>query len=228
MTEAEKYKLWMKAIQGTEILRLPTSAIATFGPTNFSYYCLSQVTSSSTRIRKGFVRTQRPTIILPGQLRDIFEGFGSQSNELAHMLLDQLGEEKLRALGYQFHHEPRETELSSKALKSVLQNLKEELTNETLAAVVKGPDESWEISLIKLTLEVIAKSFPINVKDLEEKNLFDPEARLRNKVEALFLRAEREPRAISALAQFLQENKIFEDYQDRFFSLVKKTPNPKC
>lgn len=221
MTDNEKHKLWTKAIHRTDILRLPTSGIATFGPTNFSYYCLSKLADSSTRIRQGRVLANRPKIILPNQLREIFDGFDPEAKEFGQALIEHLGE-KLRALGYQLKHEPQSTETTTQGFEYVVESIKNQIKNETLTGILRSPDDTWGISVMKLTLDVIAKSFPQNVKDIEEHGLFDPEVRLKNRIEVLFLRAERDPQGIPLLAQSLKENGVFEDYEDRFLDLAKK------
>ncbi len=221
MTENEKQRIWAKTIRATEVLRLPKHSIATFGPTNLYYYCLSSLGVSSTRIRKGTVFAERPKIITPEHFRDIFDGFMPEAREFANTLLESMGD-KLRALGYNFRHELQNVEIASKALPDTWKSVNQDLGSHPLTAVVRGPDDQWQVSLMKLTLEVISTSFPMNVKELEERNLFDPEQRLKAKIEALFLRAERDAAALQELVQFLKENQVFEEYQDRFFDLVKK------
>ena len=92
------------------------------------------------------------------------------------------------------------------------------------AAVILCPDASWQLALMKFILEQSLKAFPTNVRDLNRRGLFDPEAkerdRTRREIEHLFADATSSPQAREALGKKLQEYGLFEEYQDRFFSLI--------
>ena len=62
-------------------------------------------------------------------------------------------------------------------------------------------------------------------RELDERGLFNPESaedRRRREVEAFFRRAEAELSLIKPLADLLNRYRLFEEYQDRFFQLVRR------
>ncbi|MBI4669422.1 MAG: hypothetical protein HY747_09625 [Elusimicrobia bacterium] len=221
MENIEEIRKFKHAVAGTEVLLVPRRGIATFGPTMFSYWCLSALGKTSTRARSGTVYAEKPQIILPGRLRELFEGFAAEARDAAQELFHQLGDQ-LRALGYHFRHEPKTAKTLERPFKDAFKEVADKLKEETLTGVVRGPDKYWEISVLKFTLDMAAQSFPVNVADLERRNLFGPEGQLRAQVEAFFYKAGRSPETIPDLAEFLKQNKIFEEYEDRFFDLVQK------
>jgi hypothetical protein len=90
---------------------------------------------------------------------------------------------------------------------------------------VVGVDTPWDVCLIKLFREVIQNSAQTNIQELEKRRMFDdirglPRA-VRDEIEAGFLRASRDSSLIGSLAAKLQAHGVFEEYQDRFFSLVR-------
>jgi len=41
------------------------------------------------------------------------------------------------------------------------------------AAIIKGVPDMWGVSLMKYVIEVMSRSFPDNVRELEERGWFD-------------------------------------------------------
>ena len=94
------------------------------------------------------------------------------------------------------------------------------------AAVILGPESAWGFALMKFILEETSQSFAVNVRELEERGLFNPEAALerhRREVELLFTRAESNPQLVKPLADLLNRYELFNEFQDRFFTLVKRS-----
>ncbi|NLL82881.1 MAG: hypothetical protein GX230_01400 [Lentisphaerae bacterium] len=65
-----------------------------------------------------------------------------------------------------------------------------------------------------------------NIRELNERSLFEmkegmPTA-VRNEVEQAFAAAERDVSLIKPLCKLLQDKGLFEQFQDRFFSLVRR------
>lgn len=217
----DKSKLWKQIMAETEVLRLPKRSIATFGPTDLYYSCLSAVGQKSTRLRQGVVRAEKPKIFLPDQIQEIFEGFEPKSREFAKELLDKHGKE-LKALGYTFKHEPKKARLLRKMPQEAFENLAKDTEEEPLAAIMKAPDEYWELAIVKLTIEMASKSFKGNVTELEERGFFNPEGRMKDRVELMFNQARKDKSKLDELARFLKSNNLFDQYEDRFFEVVKE------
>jgi hypothetical protein len=79
---------------------------------------------------------------------------------------------------------------------------------------------------MKFILEETSQSFSVNLQELDERGFFDPdapEARQRREVEALLRRAEKDPSLVNALASLLHRTHLFDEYQDQFFRLIKRS-----
>jgi hypothetical protein len=102
--------------------------------------------------------------------------------------------------------------------------------NDPMSCVVVGVDSPWDVCLIKLFREVIRKSAQANIRDMERRKLFEDDAGvprgIRDEIEQDFLAASRDPSLIEELARKLQRRHLFDDYQDRFFALVKAARKP--
>ncbi|MEM7394775.1 MAG: hypothetical protein AAF492_20780, partial [Verrucomicrobiota bacterium] len=79
-----------------------------------------------------------------------------------------------------------------------------------------GVEEPWEVCLIKLMVEVIRQSASGHFTDLQR----DPHG-VRHEIERAFRAAAKDRSRISELSQLLKQNNLFEEYEDRFFSLVR-------
>lgn len=79
---------------------------------------------------------------------------------------------------------------------------------------------------MKFILEETSQSFAVNLRELDERGLFNPESsdeRNRREVNNLFRKAESEPALIKPLADLLNKTRLFDEFQDRFFGLVNRT-----
>lgn len=209
----------------TEILKMPRHSIATFGATDFSYTFLAE-TRPGTLVREGRIRSERPKIILPAHLEEHFEGFGQEAREFAKALWRQYGSD-LRMLDYRFKHEPSNSRRLEEALALVAPRVLEQAAGESLAAVIRGPALAWEISMVKFIVDMTARSFRSNIQDLQQRGFFNtegPSPEVRARIEILFHKASQDPRAIQALGSYLREQGLFDQYQDRFFSLFQGHP----
>lgn len=222
----DQYRQFNEIIKSTSVLRMPKRSIATFGPTDVSYYFLAALSESATRVREGFIRARKPKIIIPGRTEELIEGFDPQARELAEILLKEYGQ-ALRMLGYTFNNELKETSTQSQSLERTAERIFHQLEDNSLVAVVSGPDASWQISMIKFLSEMVRKSFPGNMTELEEHGFFDPERPLRiarAQIERLFEQAASgSGEKTKELGALLLKHGLFEEYEDRFFVLLKKT-----
>ncbi len=96
-----------------------------------------------------------------------------------------------------------------------------------LTSIIKGEDELWDVSLMKFIYEMTKSSMQDNLSQMEAKGLLDIDAGgipadARVRIEELFRqvsKGELEPRE---LKDELDRWGLFEEYQDRFFTLFKK------
>jgi hypothetical protein len=108
----------------------------------------------------------------------------------------------------------------------VVERVKSEVSQKSdpFNAIAVGVDDPWDVCLVKMFSEVISSSAKANVSELERRQMFEIQGGLprgiRNDIESAFLAASKDSRLINPLGQLLQHHRVFEEYQDRFFSLV--------
>jgi len=228
------YKRQKYTVRHTEILRPPKQSLATFGITNIYYYLVTKPAYSEliesvteTVIREGRVIAERPRIVTPYYLSRL-EGFSSDAKRYFDMLLRFHGP-SAPGLFYTYRNEPKELNIVSDNLLSVVDKLNAEIDKrgDPLTSIIKGEDELWDVSLMKFIYEVTRSSLPSNLSQMRTRGLLNvdssgvpADARLR--IEELFaktLRGEIEP---GELKVELDRWNLFEEYEDRFLALFKK------
>lgn len=223
-----------EAVNRTQILRLPKQALATFGTTNIQYYLVTEPTYSElgdkvseTVVREGKVIAQRPRIVTPYYLSHL-EGFSAEARRYLDMLIKAYGA-NIPGLFYTYKNEPTTLNIVSDSLLSVVNRINEEIDKrgDPLTTIIKGEDTLWDVSLLKFISELTRSSFADNVTEMGSRGLLDIDssgvpldARLR--IEELWqqvYRGEREPRE---LKEELDRWGLFDEYEDRFFSIFRR------
>jgi len=222
------------AVRHTEILRLPKQHLSTFGTTNIYYYLVTEPAYSDlvndvteTVIREGRVLTERPRIVTPFYLSQL-EGFSLEAKRYFEALIKAHGP-NAPGLFYTYKNEPKELNIVSDNLLSVVNKLNDKIDKrgDTLATIIKGVDELWDVSLLKFIYEITRSSLQDNLRQMESRGLLDIDtsgipADTRIRINELFRqvsRGEREPRE---LKEELDRWGLFEAYEDRFFTMFKK------
>jgi hypothetical protein len=223
-----------EAVKHTEILRLPKRSLATFGTTNIHYYLLTEPayselvnSGSETVIREGKVIAERPRIVTPNYLSKI-EGFSSEAKRYLDILVQTHGADA-PGLFYTYKNEPEELSIVSDSLRSVVDklNLDIDKSGNPLTSIIKGQDELWDVSLLKFIYELTRSSLPDNLLQLGSKGLLDIDSRgipaeARARIEELFRLAVRGEIEASELKDELDRWGLFEEYEDRFFTIFRK------
>ena len=221
-------------VKHTEILRPPKQSLATFGTTNIYYYLVTEPAYSElvksvteTVVREGRVIAQRPRIVTPYYLSRL-EGFSSDAKRYFDMLLKAYGS-NAPGLFYTYRNEPKELNIVSNNLLSVVEKLNAEIDKrgDPLTSIIKGEDELWDVSLMKFIYEVTKSSLPDNLSQMGSRGLLDidaggvpVDARLRiDELFARVLKGEVEPGELKAE---LDHWDLFEEYEDRFFAIFKR------
>ena len=164
------------AIENSHILREPDRRIDTFGVTRFKFIAISQLMDSSmgVRIREGEVEAQKPAIIKPTGYNDVeLEGFAGKTREFIEMLREQGLEPTIFQYGFQF----KRTEASEETIHEHLENVKDRVLetakkeDDPLLAVIECVDDTWEVGLLKFSIDMIKKSSEINAFDFKRKGL---------------------------------------------------------
>lgn len=168
------------AFESSKVICEPARFIDTFDLTRFEFLMASELmdTAGKIRIRAGVVEAQKPMIIKPESYSEVaFDGFSEKSEQEARRMLERLKEngDNLAFLRYGFEFKKKETreEIVHDSLESVINKLKEEArqaANPSLA-VLEGVDDTWEVGLLKFTIQMINRSAQVNIHDYKRSGL---------------------------------------------------------
>lgn len=164
------------ALETTEVLLEPDRRIDTFGTTVFEFHMISELMDSinEVRIRRGSVEAARPLIVNPSSIDSLtFEGFGTQAEEFANWLKRQEGTAAFLKYGFNFKQSDVTESLVHDSIEDVRERVVGEVNrgNNPLHAVIEGVDDTWELSLLRFTVEMIQKSHGINMFDFKRRGL---------------------------------------------------------
>ena len=222
------------AISHTVVLRAPKQTLSTFGTTNIYYYLLTEPSykelvegEGETVVREGRVRAEKPKVVTPYYLANV-EGFSEHAKRYLDMIAREYGP-YTRGLFYGYKNEPKELNIVSSDMDSVVRKLadKIDMEGDQLATIIKGVDELWDVSLLKFIFDMTRYSLDSNVFELDRNGLLDVDSRgiprdARQSIERLFARVEKGELDPSALKVELDRWGLFGDYEDRFLRLFKK------
>ena len=90
------------------------------------------------------------------------------------------------------------------------------------AAVLLGVEQPWEVCLMKLMMELVEKSAPAHMKEMQQRNLIPNPNRASLEIDAEFEAAAKDRSRIPYLQKRLRELGVFDQLQDRFFQLVRE------
>ena len=228
--EKREFDFWY-ALQNTEIVKSPDGRLETFGNTVVNYFLLSELMDNVTevRIREGRIEAFRPQIITPGNMGGSpVEGFGAEAQKYMDWLKENAEELVLLRYGFQIKKEHLREYTVHESLPVVVGQMEKTVRakDDPLSALIVGVESPWEVCLMKLMVDVMQKSVVANVSDLQKKNLLpmnaeQTEQRRRTEIEQDFRAAMRNRHLIQDLGRKLQKYGLFEEYEDRFFALVK-------
>jgi len=222
------------AVGRTLILRAPKQSLYTFGTTSVYYYLLTEPVYSEltkdtaeTVIREGRVIAERPKIVTPYYLSRM-EGFSPEARRYLAALVAEYGAD-IRGLYYTYKNEPKELNIVSDNWLSVVDKLNAEIDRrgDPLAAIIKGEDALWDVSLMKFIHEVTRNSVPDNLRQLNNRGLLNSDADgtpldARIRIDELFQKVAKGESEPGELKEELERWGLFEEYQDRFFNLFQK------
>ena len=222
------------AIDNTVVLRLPRQTLATFGTTNINYYLLTTPVyaqpsdKTETVIREGKVSAETPRIVTPYYLTRL-EGFGENAGRYLDLIIKEYGAHAPGLL-YTYKNQPKELTIVSDGLETVAGRLRDMIDRQDnrLAAIIKGVDELWDVSLLKFIRELTEGSLRSNLAELRSHGLLDIDQSgvprdTRNRIERLFFTVERGQCDPSELKKELDRWDLFHEYEDRFLGLFRRT-----
>jgi hypothetical protein len=222
-----------RAARFTRVLRYPRQHLATFGVTNIYYYIVTEPVYSElvdaqneTVIREGRVIAERPKIVTPYYLTHL-EGFSYDARRYFEMLAQTHGPD-IPGLFYTYKNEPGNLNIVSDGLPAVVNKLNAEIDKkgDPLAAIVKGLDELWDVSLLKFIYEITTRSLRTNVEQMGAQGMLNMShggipVGARQKIEEMFQQVTTGEIKPYELEHELNRWGAFEEYQDRFYSLIK-------
>lgn len=220
MQNSDSFDFWY-AVNNTTVLKLPERRLETFGNTVVNYFLVAELMDEidKVRIREGRIEAFRPQILTPHNIAEsLLEGFGAESEEYVQWLRSNQAELHLLQYGFQIRKQEFNQHVISESLPVVIDQVRTQVKekNDPMSAMLVGVDEPWEVCLIKLMMEVVQKSASKNFQDLRK----DPTGN-RHEIEQLFDSAAKNRQEINQLGQRLRDLDLFEQYEDRFFDLVR-------
>ena len=164
------------ALENTRVIYEPDRRIDTFGSTQFEFRLVSGLMDdvNVTRVREGRIDAQKPVILKPEGMEDWnFEGFGPEGEAFGRWAKEHLTNLAILKYGFQF----KRGDVSEQIVHEPSALVCDRLITETRAsgnpmrAIIHGVDDTWEISLLKFTFEMIEKSHNINIFDFKRRGL---------------------------------------------------------
>jgi hypothetical protein len=224
-----------EAVKNTEILRPPKRSLATFGTTNVYYYLVTEPSYSElvnnaaeTVIREGRVIAERPKIVTPVYLSHL-KGFSPEAKHYLDSLIRAYGA-NAPGLYYSYKNEPKGLNIVANNLPAVVDKLNKDIDKrgDPLASIIRGQDELWDVSLMKFIYEMTRSSMPDNLMQMETRGLLDMDARgvpadARVRIEELFKMVKDGDLEPGELKNELDRWGLFEEYEDRFLAIFKKS-----
>lgn len=223
-----------QAVERTQILRAPKQTLYTFGTTSIRYYLVTEPAYSElvdspaeTVVREGRVHAERPKIVTPHYMIGL-EGFSADARRYFQSLIETYGPHTPGLL-YAYRNEPGELNIVSDAWEAVVERLNAAIDRrgDPLAAIIKGQDELWDVSLIKFIFEVTRRSLGDNLGQMGARGLLEVDARgvpaeARLRIEELFRQVSRGEATPAALKEELDRWNLFDEYEDRFLAMFRK------
>lgn len=219
----------------TEVLRPPRQSLATFGTTVVRYFVLTEPSYADlpggggqpeTVVRTGTVTAERPRIVTPLYLLNLFSGF-EHGREYADWLRSEYGPEAPGLL-YSYRNEPGDTSILSDPLDVVAGRIADDLerTGQALGAIVRGVDHLWDVSLMKFIYEMTAASAVANVAELQRHGLLEPDQgrprAARARIDEMFAAVRASALDPAELKAELDRWDLFSEYEDRFLDLFRR------
>ena len=168
------------AMETTKVLHEPDHRIQTFGETRFEFQLISEPMDQvgKVRIRTGEVEAMKPRILRPEPYRDVeLEGFDDNARARFDAMVEKFKEQgrdlAFLQYGFRFKRGAVNEELIHDSIDAVRDRVMEDIkrTGNPARAIIEGVDDTWEISILKFSFEMILRSHEINAFDFKRKGL---------------------------------------------------------
>lgn len=220
MSKDASFDFWY-AVSHTHVVVPPRSRLETFGNTVVNYHLVAELMDSvdKVRVREGRIEAYKPQILTPDHFADsLLDGFGDDAAEYVEWLRSNRQVPAIIQYGFAMRKQETNQHVVSDTLEVVTDRVQKELAegDDPLAALLVGVDEPWEVCLVKLMVDLVGVAAPHHAIELGQ----DPQGH-RHEVERVFTEAARDASRVHALGTLLEKTGLFEEYQDRFFALVR-------
>ena len=164
------------AIENTRVLHEPDRRIDTFGSTEFEFLLVSELmdTANVSRVRTGRIEAHKPLVIKPAAMDEWdFDGFGPEGRAFGQWVKHNIKNLAILRYAFQFKRTEVHEELVHESIDVVCGRLVDEAraVGNPMRAIIHGVDDTWEISLLRFTFEMIEKSQGINLFDFKRRGL---------------------------------------------------------
>ena len=219
------------AVMNTDVVVAPRKSIETFGNTIINYSLVTELMddASKVRIREGRMQASKPQIIMPSAYSNfVLEGFGDEAREYLSWLSEHEDDIRILQYGYSLKQEAFSEEIVAGPIDAVIDRVKKDIEggSDPFRALVRGVDSLWDVCLVRLFWVVTRASVVDNVREMQERKLFEKEEGIpvgvKQEIEAAFAAARTNPSMVKALGALLKQHGLFDHYQDRFFALVRR------
>ena len=227
MNPKNQFDFWY-AVNNTELITTPTSRLETFGDTVVNYYLVCEQMDSINKIcvREGHLKALKPAIITPQALGQLdLQDFGSEeAQNYAEWLAEHGGNLRILQYGFSLQKQEIKEYTVTDNLDNVLDRVKNDVAakNDPLSAILVGVNDPWEVCLLKLMVDLVQNSARGNMQDIQ-RQVIDLKQSAIDNIDQSFLDASRDPSRINRLAEQLKQNGLWEQHEDRFFALVKRS-----
>lgn len=164
------------ALDMTRVLHEPDRRIDTFGNTQFEFQLVTELMDSANRVRvrEGRIEAEKPLILRPDNAQGFdFEGFGPEAQRFGDWLRDNLHRLAILKYGFRFRKSDMSEQVVHEPMDAVCGRLLADIraSGNPMRAVIQGVDDTWEICLLKFTVEMIERSHGINLFDFKRRGL---------------------------------------------------------
>ena len=236
------------ALENTEIIKSPKKLLSTYESTTVHYYMLTvpfylefegKSSDSETIIREGRITWQKPRLVTPGYILRM-EGFSEEAKKAFSILADYHSDIAMKLYRLRFVKDYEHMDIVSNRLDEIARKIQDDIEKkqDPFCAIIKGVDEFWDVSLSKFIYELaINSAYFSQYPDYGASNMLSTDAsgyavvshdaagipvNAKAEIENLFLLYKKGDIDAKTVKEELDSWGLFEYYQDRFFSMLKK------
>lgn len=159
---------WSRAQVDTKIHRTRKHDLYTFGSTALPYYFIakSSINAGDSIVRRGEVKTEKPTLFFGGNSGGHFDGFSDQDEEQSSNAL--LFSRAFRFPNLNVANQGMSMEVISRENHDLCDEIMRDLDQQrdSRTAVIEGPEDLWALSLLLYASQMTQRSAAGNVKDI--------------------------------------------------------------